>query len=93
MMILFQRFNKAFQQLQMLKSRPTREELLECYGLYKQGTIGDVDSGKNSRLGTLLKTGSRSVFKCLSKASANYWDSTHYMTRKHIMKLGLKRVG
>ena len=35
-------FEKAAEMAQNLPSRPTNEELLKLYALYKQGTEGDV---------------------------------------------------
>jgi acyl-CoA-binding protein len=42
---LDQRFEQAQEDVQGLTSRPSNDELLELYALYKQGTEGDV-SGK-----------------------------------------------
>ena len=39
------RFNEAQQRVQGLSQRPSNEELLALYGLFKQATAGDV-SGK-----------------------------------------------
>jgi len=43
-------FVKAQERLQKLSRRPSNEELLEAYGLYKQATEGDV---RGSRPGIL----------------------------------------
>jgi len=48
------RFATATQEVQRLKSRPSNEQLLELYALYKQTTEGDV---KGSRPGFLDLTG------------------------------------
>lgn len=32
--------------MKVLKKKPNDAELLELYGLYKQATIGDVNTGK-----------------------------------------------
>ncbi|CAK6971101.1 acyl-CoA-binding protein-like [Scomber scombrus] len=38
-------FEKAAEEAKVLKQRPTREELSDLYGLYKQATSGDVNIG------------------------------------------------
>jgi diazepam-binding inhibitor (GABA receptor modulating acyl-CoA-binding protein) len=43
---LFQRFTKAAEDVKNLNATPTDEELLELYALYKQGLVGDVNTGK-----------------------------------------------
>lgn len=48
------RFATATQEVQKLKSRPSNDQLLELYALYKQTTEGDV---KGSRPGFLDLTG------------------------------------
>ncbi|KAL3223972.1 hypothetical protein MRX96_027042 [Rhipicephalus microplus] len=42
-MSLDERFNKAAEDVKNLKERPSDEELLELYALYKQGSIGDCN--------------------------------------------------
>ncbi|KAH6939662.1 hypothetical protein HPB50_020295 [Hyalomma asiaticum] len=42
-MTLDERFNKAAEDVKNLKERPSDEELLELYALYKQGSIGDCN--------------------------------------------------
>ncbi|KAJ8878237.1 hypothetical protein PR048_018814 [Dryococelus australis] len=41
---VLQKFNKAAQDVQNLNSIPSDEELLEIYALYKQATVGDVNT-------------------------------------------------
>jgi diazepam-binding inhibitor (GABA receptor modulator, acyl-CoA-binding protein) len=48
------RFITAAQEVQRLKSRPSNDNLLQLYALYKQATEGDV---KGSRPGFLDLTG------------------------------------
>lgn len=43
----FQKFNKAAEDVKKLKAKPTDEELLELYALYKQATVGDCNTSKN----------------------------------------------
>ncbi|KDR20995.1 Acyl-CoA-binding protein-like protein, partial [Zootermopsis nevadensis] len=39
-----QRFIKAAEDVKTLKTSPNEDELLELYSLYKQGSIGDVNT-------------------------------------------------
>ncbi len=48
------RFTTAAQEVQKLKNRPSNDNLLQLYALYKQATEGDV---KGSRPGFLDLTG------------------------------------
>lgn len=41
-----QQFQKAADSVKKLKSRPTDEELLQLYGLFKQSTEGDVNTSR-----------------------------------------------
>ncbi|ELU08550.1 hypothetical protein CAPTEDRAFT_96793, partial [Capitella teleta] len=41
-----QAFNKAAEDVKVLKSTPSNEELLELYGLFKQATVGDVNTDR-----------------------------------------------
>lgn len=43
--IIEQQFNKAAEDIKKLKSKPTDQELLEVYALYKQATDGDCNTG------------------------------------------------
>ncbi|XP_018122449.1 acyl-CoA-binding protein homolog [Xenopus laevis] len=37
-------FDKAAEDVKKLKTRPTDDELKELYGLYKQSTVGDINT-------------------------------------------------
>lgn len=43
-MNLENQFNYSCQVIKTLKQRPTNEELLELYSLYKQATVGNVNT-------------------------------------------------
>nr|CAD7577966.1 unnamed protein product [Timema californicum] len=43
---LLQRFTKAAEDVKVLKATPSDEELLEVYALYKQATVGDVNTAR-----------------------------------------------
>jgi acyl-CoA-binding protein len=42
---LKQAFNKAAEDVKAFTKKPTDEELLEIYSLFKQATVGDVNTG------------------------------------------------
>jgi diazepam-binding inhibitor (GABA receptor modulator, acyl-CoA-binding protein) len=62
-MDLKQEFTKAAAEVQKLSQRPSTEDLLELYALYKQATEGDV---KGSRPG-LLDLRGRAKFDAWAK--------------------------
>lgn len=41
-----QLFVKAVEDIKVLKQQPNSDELLEIYALYKQATVGNVNTGK-----------------------------------------------
>lgn len=43
-------FTKAAERVRTLTVKPTDQELLDLYGLYKQGTVGDVDTARPGML-------------------------------------------
>jgi len=49
-MSLDERFNKAAEDIKKLVSRPTDAELLETYALFKQATVGDVNTARPGML-------------------------------------------
>lgn len=42
----WQQFNKAAEDVNNLKARPTDQELLEIYALYKQASVGDCNTSE-----------------------------------------------
>ena len=42
----FQEFNKAAEEAKNLTKRPNDEEMLDLYSLFKQATVGDVNTGE-----------------------------------------------
>lgn len=54
-------FNKAAEDIKNLKARPTDEELLEIYALFKQATVGDNDQAKPG------------MFQLKEKAKYEFW--------------------
>ncbi|KAJ8971782.1 hypothetical protein NQ317_004346 [Molorchus minor] len=49
-MSLDERFKKAADNVQNLKSKPSNEDLLEIYALFKQGSVGDVNTDRPGML-------------------------------------------
>ncbi|KAL3831308.1 hypothetical protein ACJMK2_023077 [Sinanodonta woodiana] len=43
-------FNKAAEEAKKLKSKPSNDEMLELYSLYKQATVGDVNTDRPGML-------------------------------------------
>lgn len=54
-------FEKAAADVKNLKSRPTDEELLELYALYKQATVGDNNEAQPG------------LFQLKEKAKHEFW--------------------
>lgn len=54
LIVCAQKFNKAAEDVQNLKSKPTNEDLLEIYALFKQGQVGDVNTGERGDYCLLL---------------------------------------
>jgi len=67
-------FTKAAEDVKKLKSSPTDEEKLALYGLYKQATVGDVNT---DRPGMLDFTG---------KAKWDAWNSRKGMSKEDAEK-------
>ena len=42
---LLQAFNQAAEEVKQLASTPSNDEMLQVYALYKQATVGDVNTG------------------------------------------------
>jgi diazepam-binding inhibitor (GABA receptor modulating acyl-CoA-binding protein) len=42
-------FTKAAEDAKNLKNKPSDEDMLKLYGLYKQATVGDVNTGTNTQ--------------------------------------------
>lgn len=42
---LQEEFDKAAEDVKKVQTRPTDQELLDLYGLYKQALVGDVNTG------------------------------------------------
>ncbi|EFA10396.1 putative acyl-CoA-binding protein [Tribolium castaneum] len=49
-MSLDERFKKAADDVQKLKSKPSNDDLLEIYALFKQGSVGDCNTDRPGML-------------------------------------------
>ncbi|KAK2844567.1 hypothetical protein Q5P01_011226 [Channa striata] len=72
-MPLQKEFEKIAEDVKKVKTRPTDQELLELYGLYKQALIGDINTDKPGM--TDLK----------GKAKWDAWDSRKGMSKDDAM--------
>ncbi|XP_074538688.1 acyl-CoA-binding domain-containing protein 7 [Halichoeres trimaculatus] len=66
-------FEKMAEDVKKVKTRPTDQELLDLYGLYKQANVGDVDT---ERPGMLDLKG---------KAKWDAWNSRKGMSKEDAM--------
>lgn len=39
-------FDKAVEEVKVLKQKPNQQEMGNLYGLYKQATVGDINTGE-----------------------------------------------
>lgn len=59
MCFIVKEFKKAADDVKRLKTKPTDNEMLELYGLYKQATVGDVNTGTFT-----MYTGAIGIIRC-----------------------------
>ena len=79
-MTLQEEFEKAFSDVTSITSRPSVEELLNLYGLYKQGQEGDVQTPRPTGFN----------FKEIAKHDA--WTARKGMGREEAMKAYIAAV-
>ena len=77
---LDEEFKEAAEQLKNLKTRPTDEELLMIYALFKQGTEGDVNVPRPG------------LFDLKGKAKWDAWDGKKGMSKEEAMRAYVARV-
>jgi diazepam-binding inhibitor (GABA receptor modulator, acyl-CoA-binding protein) len=73
-MSLTEEFQQAAERSQKLTKRPTNEELLDLYALFKQATEGDITGDRPQGFD----------FKALAKYQA--WDDKKGMTKENAME-------
>ncbi|CAL8098004.1 unnamed protein product [Calicophoron daubneyi] len=71
---VFQNFKEAAEKVKNLKQRPTDNEMLELYGLYKQSLEGDVN------------TDAPSFINITAKSKWNAWNSRKGMAKEKAME-------
>ena len=71
---LDQEFQQAADQVKNLASRPSDQELLELYGLFKQASVGDCDQPKPG------------MFQLKEKAKHEAWESKKGMGKEEAKK-------
>lgn len=78
---LVEQFNISTVVVKTLTKRPTNEELLTIYGLYKQATVGDCDTKEP-----------RGMLNLKEKAKWSYWNKLKNMTKENAMVKYIKCV-
>ncbi|KAK6485192.1 acyl-CoA-binding protein-like [Huso huso] len=73
-------FDKAAEEVKNLKSQPSDQEMLEIYSLFKQATVGDVNTARPGMLD----------FK--GKAKWDAWDARKGMGKDDAMKAYIAKV-
>ncbi|XP_041120022.1 acyl-CoA-binding protein-like [Polyodon spathula] len=73
-------FDKAAEEVKKLKSQPSDQEMLEIYSLFKQATVGDVNTARPGMLD----------FK--GKAKWDTWESRKGMSKDDAMKAYIAKV-
>ncbi|KRZ78187.1 Regulator of chromosome condensation [Trichinella papuae] len=77
---LVKEFEEVAEQVRQLKSRPTDDELLELYALYKQATVGDASGEKPG------------VFDFKGKSKWEAWKKIKGMSKTDAMKEYIKKA-
>ncbi|KAL1241337.1 Acyl-CoA-binding protein [Trichinella spiralis] len=77
---LVKEFEEVAEQVRRLKSRPTDNELLELYALYKQSTVGDASEEKPG------------VFDFKGKSKWDVWRKRKGMSKTDAMKEYIKKT-
>lgn len=81
-----QEFLKAAEEVKKLKNSPSDQDLLEVYGLYKQATVGDVNTDRPGMLD--LKGKAKWDAWNGKKGMAKEAAEQAYITKVEQMKLG-----
>ncbi|XP_058504183.1 acyl-CoA-binding domain-containing protein 7 [Solea solea] len=78
-------FDKMAEDVKTVKTKPTDQELLDLYGLYKQATVGDVNTDRPG------------LFDMKGKAKWDAWNSRKGMSKDDAMSayvaLGKELIG
>ncbi|KAA0202931.1 hypothetical protein HAZT_HAZT005532 [Hyalella azteca] len=100
-------FQEAAEKVKKLAKQPTDDELKEIYGLYKQATIGDINTGltlgglsspiggrfhKLTYIIYLLIIGRPGMLDFKGKAKWDSWESKKGMTKEAAMTAYVAKV-
>jgi len=67
-------FTKAAEDVKKVKTKPTDNEMLELYGLYKQATVGDINTDRPG------------MFDFTGKAKWDAWSSRKGLSKEDAEK-------
>ncbi|XP_023682401.1 acyl-CoA-binding protein [Paramormyrops kingsleyae] len=73
-------FDKAAEEVKNLKAKPNDEEMLEIYSLFKQATVGDVNTTRPG------------MFDFTGKVKWDGWSSKKGMSKEDAMKEYIAKV-
>lgn len=74
-------FQRAIETVNNFTTRPSDKDLLNLYGLYKQGTVGDINTSKPS------------FWDMKGQAKWSSWESFRGLTREQARGYYIKLVG
>ncbi|XP_030609551.1 acyl-CoA-binding protein-like isoform X1 [Archocentrus centrarchus] len=66
-------FNKAVEEVKVLKEKPNQTEMGDLYGLYKQATVGDINTERPG------------FFDFTGKAKWDAWDARKGLSKEEAM--------
>uniref|UniRef100_A0A3Q0SP98 Diazepam binding inhibitor, acyl-CoA binding protein n=1 Tax=Amphilophus citrinellus TaxID=61819 RepID=A0A3Q0SP98_AMPCI len=66
-------FNKAAEEVKVLKEKPNQTEMGDLYGLYKQATVGDINTERPG------------FFDFTGKAKWDAWDARKGLSKEEAM--------
>ena len=78
--LLVRCFNDATEKAKKLETRPSNEDLLCLYGLYKQSTEGDCTTSKPS------------IFYVKDRRKWNVWNECKGISKDNSMRLYIEKV-
>lgn len=72
--VMTESFEKAVEEVKVLKKQPRQAELSKLYGLYKQATVGDVNTERPT-----------SMMDFVGKAKWDAWNAKKGLTKEEAM--------
>jgi diazepam-binding inhibitor (GABA receptor modulating acyl-CoA-binding protein) len=87
---LEQKFEQAAKDVKNLKARPSDQQLLELYGLYKQATVGDCNQPKPGMLALKEKAKHEFWTKKAGMKKEKAMEEYIALVKQLIEQLGLK---